>query len=365
MSQPAMSAMERSLRRALEAGDAVDPSFRESIYSASERALERMLDGKAMEEAAANAQRARLAETINRIEDEFYERQTAAGLAADGPAQYDPEISLDPAYADAHGYAAHGADHPSNPRPMRPAADEDEEEEEFSLTPVFDGGEQEHPAIAMAASSPGASAVEEPVRPSARARADEAMRDETRQSGRYIRRIVLIGLLALLVIAGLAWFVSGREGSGAATGETSAIELFDGRRLDALSTPNGGRMEALEVADGQQAAVRFTPAGAGSVMAVAMGPGVVSDVGGRPVRIEIVAGSPDGAARSFSVRCLVDGTDRCGEQVFTTARRNESFAFDMTIPEAASAGRFEIAPVPPDGREDLDLFGVRLQSQPS
>ena len=43
MTQPAMTAMEASLRRALEAGDVLDPTFRESIYSASERALERML----------------------------------------------------------------------------------------------------------------------------------------------------------------------------------------------------------------------------------------------------------------------------------------------------------------------------------
>ncbi len=43
-----MSALEESLRRALNLGDAADPEYRLSIYQASERALEKMLAEKAV-----------------------------------------------------------------------------------------------------------------------------------------------------------------------------------------------------------------------------------------------------------------------------------------------------------------------------
>ena len=68
-----MSAMEKSLRRALEAGDARDTEFRDSIYLASERALERLLLEKPTDEETAHSRRVHLAETINAIEAEYFE----------------------------------------------------------------------------------------------------------------------------------------------------------------------------------------------------------------------------------------------------------------------------------------------------
>ncbi|RYG65169.1 hypothetical protein EON77_18860, partial [bacterium] len=77
------------MRRALDAGDASDPAFRETIYAASERALERMIGERPMDEAQAQAQRIRLAETINRVEQDYYE-------AGGGAAPADPTPVEDP-----------------------------------------------------------------------------------------------------------------------------------------------------------------------------------------------------------------------------------------------------------------------------
>ncbi|GGD94977.1 hypothetical protein GCM10011390_12160 [Aureimonas endophytica] len=364
MAEPVMSAMEKSLRRALEAGDPTDPAFRESIYSASERALERMLAGKGLDDGAAHAQRTRLAETINRIEDEFYERQTAAGFAEDGPAQHDPELSLDPAYADVHAYAAHPADEIGD-------AAEDARDGEVPLHPVFGETEGRSPhggPVAMAVGAPdGEDEVEEPVRPSPRARGMEAEERATARSGAQLRRFLVIGLVAAVILAVCAWLVlGGASASGTAAEATGPrwIELFDGRRLDAVATPTGGRMEAMDESGTGQAGLRFTPAASGdSVMTVAVGRGVLPDIRGRSVTVEVTAGSPDGAARSFAIRCVVDGADRCGRQVFTTARASESFAFDLALPPGASGGRFEIAPMPATDAAALDLYAIRLNRQ--
>lgn len=70
--------MENSLRRALDAGDASDPQFRDSIYTASERALERLLRENSIDEDTAHARRVRLAETINRIEADYFSAFGAA-----------------------------------------------------------------------------------------------------------------------------------------------------------------------------------------------------------------------------------------------------------------------------------------------
>jgi hypothetical protein len=357
-----MSAMENSLRRALEAGDANDPAFRESIYAASERALERMLTQKPTDEALAHMQRTRLAETINRVEDEFYERQIAAGAAEDGPAQHDPELSLDPAYMDAHAYGTREAGARDDARPRGGGG--------LELRPVFTGSADNPSAVGIAVARPGGdgsgeAAVVEPIRPSPRTRGADAARRSTRRGNAQFRRFLLIALFTAAALAlGIYFYFFYASGNGsepAAAAGGAWIDLFDGKRLDALAAPNGGRIEALAAdAAGGRPAVRFTPADASSSLTVAVGPGVASSVDGRKVVVELAAGSPDGATRLFSVECRLGGQSVCGRRFFATARRSDTFVFDMDVPAGAKAGDVEITPTGP-AATGLYLYAMRLK----
>ncbi|KAB0678739.1 hypothetical protein [Aureimonas leprariae] len=356
-----MSAMEKSLRRALDAGDAKDPAFRESIYAASERALERMLAQKPVDDAVAHVQRTRLAETINRVEDDFYARQTEAGAGEDGPAQHDPTLSLDPAYRDAHAYSTRDPGAEDDSRPANDGA--------FDLEPIFDTRSGDGPATGMAVAEPGAAragkpAAVEPIHTSPRTRAADAAREATKRSNAQLRRFLLIALAVAAVLAAGIYFVyasaSPSEPTGGADG--AWIDLFDGKRLDALATPEGGRVEALATdATGGRAAVRFTPSGEAASLTVAVGEGVARSVDGRKVVVELAAGSPDGTARTFAVECRLGGRSVCGRQNFATARRSDTFVFDMEVPEGARAGDIAITPTEPS-TAGLYLYAMRLRN---
>ena len=298
-----MSAMEDSLRRALEGGDARDPAFRESIYAASERALERMLETRGADEAVAHDQRSRLAETINRVEADF------------APQSYIAQPEPEP------------FDEPSEER-------------------ADDGGW-----------TPGG-----------------RTQDEAPRAAQSWKVPVLAVLLAL-VLALVAYAVTGAlRGSGTApetTGSTQSvddlpklawIDVFDGNDLETLSTPAGGRIEAVKK-DSDREAVRISaPAGSPNEALLAIGPGTLHQIAGRQVRIELVAGSPDGTPREFSVRCLVNGKSICESQRFTTDMPEEAFVFDVTIPAVASNDtNIAIAPGVGGQPSDVDIYSLRLR----
>ena len=313
-----MSAMEDSLRRALEGGDARDPAFRESIYAASERALERMLETRGADEAVAHDQRSRLAETINRVEADFAPQSYIA--------QPEPEPFDEP--------SEERADAP----PTRHGDEAEERAEDGGWTP---GGRTQ---------------------------------DEAPRAAPSWKAPVLAVLLAL-VLALVAYAVTGAlRGSGTApetTGSTESvdglpkldcIDVFDGNYLETLSTPAGGRIEAVKK-DSDREAVRISaPAGSPNEALLAIGPGTLHQIAGRQVRIELVAGSPDGTPREFSVRCLVNGKSICESQRFTTDMPEEAFVFDVTIPAVASNDTgIAIAPGVGGQPSDVDIYSLRLR----
>ena len=310
-----MSAMEDSLRRALEGGDARDPAFRESIYAASERALERMLETRGADEAVAHDQRSRLAETINRVEADFAPQSYLAQ-----PEPFD-------------GPLEERADTP----PTRHGDGAEERAEDGGWTP---GGRTQ----------------------------DEAPR--AAQSW----KVPVLAVLLALVLALVAYAVTGAlRGSGTApetTGSTQSvddlpklawIDVFDGNDLETLSTPAGGRIEAVKK-DSDREAVRISaPAGSSNEALLAIGPGTLHQIAGRRVRIELVAGTPDGTPREFSVRCLVNGKSICESQRFTTDMPEEAFVFDVTIPAVASNDtNIAIAPGVGGQPSDVDIYSLRL-----
>ena len=320
-----MSAMEDSLRRALEGGDARDPAFRESIYAASERALERMLEARGAEEGIAHEQRSRLAETINRVEADFAPQSFAPQSYSAEP-EHEPESYGERLVDQAHAPVAPGDD-------VR-----DERGEDGGWTP---GG-------------PRAS-------------------DENTRSGPSWKVPTLAALLAL-GLGLLAYAVTGALRGGEApetTGSTEAvdtlpklawIDVFDGNDLERLSTPAGGRIEAVKKDSAREAVRISAPAGSSNEALLAVGPGTLHQIAGRNVRIEIVAGSPDGTPREFSVRCLVGSRSFCDSQRFTTDMPEEAFVFDVTVPAVASNDTsIAIAPGVAGQTNDVDIYSLRLR----
>lgn len=320
-----MSAMEDSLRRALEAGDTHDPGFRESIYAASERALERMLETRGSNEEEALAQRQQLAETINRVEADFAEH----AAPADADATWTGETAAD----------GDDAREPRAFEPPGPVADEAYDEDAARETWTPGGGA----GVQAGAVSPKASPFAAPLL--------------------AIALAILLGLLA--------YFVGGfLRGDGAPSDAASQsgdlpalawIDVFDGDDIQSLSTPNGGRVEAAPRIDGRSAVRASGPTGGDGEIQVDIGPGVTRRLAGGNVRIELTAGSPDGTPREFGVRCLFNGASTCDRQRFTTSMNEEAFVFDVTVPPGASAGgSLALSPGLDGTPSDVDIYRVRV-----
>ena len=358
-----MSAMEKSLRRALEAGDASNPAFRDTIYTASERALERML-ANATDPDAAHAQRVRLAETINRIEEDYYvaEAEDEAWEAAPDP---DAEHAADAGFVPPEG--EHEAPPPERDDDAVPESASDE---------VTELGRHE-PETEISASSPAAALTpSEPASDTETWSPGGARRSAGGKSTKRSVRPFLLALVILLAVlfAGIYFLKTtvlggadaGTQTSDGTSGDGSVetaswINLFDGTQLELISTPAGGNVSAV-TGSGDRPAVRLASASEGGEVGVVIGPGVINTIKGHKVRVEITAGSSDGANREFSVRCLFGAETACDRQRFTTLQDSQSFVFDMTVPANPSAsGSIAIDPSLGATQKNLDLYGVRLR----
>ena len=254
-----MSAMETSLRRALQNGNAADPEFRLSIYQASERAMEKMLSDKGVPAAEATQRRHALADAIAQIE-----------------ADYGPGDGLEAGHGDSQGDVGYAdtfddATHTGAPQD----------------TPAY----EDAPAPRRAAPVQGRSPFLSPA---------------------------FLGVVAALFLVILLYIVStvfqggdgAQEQSGTTSSDTAAtagnlswINVFSGGNIDVLATPQGGRVEAISL-DGRDAVRMQAPEGQSGEVLLNVGPGLVGELAGSTVRVELTAGSPDSNAREFSVRCL-------------------------------------------------------------
>ncbi|WP_162244658.1 hypothetical protein [Aureimonas sp. Leaf454] len=369
------SAMERSLRRALDAGDASDPAFRETIYAASERALERMLEARPVDEASAQAQRIRLAETINLVEQDYY--AAAAEREHLGPETDETfERPEDRRFAEDEA-ASFGAD-PEADADLAPSRRGDE------ASPNGEDGGRPDKAASASDDSPAflktSSTAQADASAGRRRWSETAARGSLggfgagRRTNSRLRLLLLLALVfaALLVIFylvyGMVFGTPASEATGTASssletppGEDEWIALFDGTQLSSIATPTGGRVEAV-TGSGDMPAVRMTSAGEGGEIAVAVGPGVVRELAGKTVRVEVTVGSPDGSQREFGVRCPFGGETACGRQRFTTSQSSESFIFEMSVPsDTRDAGSIAFDPGFGEEAKPLDLYGVRAR----
>lgn len=353
-----MSAMEKSLRRALEAGDSSNPAFRDTIYTASERALERML-ANSDDADAAHAQRVRLAETINRIEEDYF---IAEAATVEGAADPDAEHAADP------NFAPHLRDPDADQAVERNHGLDDDADPSAAATPEVDSS----PEAGRSAAVPGRDA---PTHAAETWSPGEARRSTAgRRSQRSLKPLFLaLAVLLAVLFAGVYFFkntiLGGSDADAAQSGgadsasvdTASWINLFDGTQLELISTPTGGDVAAV-TGSGDRPAVRLAAAGEGGEVNVIIGPGVVNTIKGRKVRVEITAGSADGASREFSVRCLFGGDTVCDRQRFTTAQDSQPFVFDMTVPDnPAASGSIAIDPSFGGPKSNLDLYAVRMR----
>ena len=347
-----MSAMEKSLRRALDAGDASNPAFRDTIYTAAERALERMLESSTDEEAA-HAQRVRLAETINLIEEDYFvaepvDEAEASEAVAERDAAEDLTASDEHFDETASSRDALDEADAENYRDL-PAAGPDHDRADAEPLPVRDATEAEAETW-----SPGGT-----------------RRAAFGDTGRRVSKPLLIALAVVLVVlfAGLYLLKTTVLGQAETTADATStpaetaewINLFDGTQLELISTPSGGDVKAI-TGGGDRPAVRLASANEGSELGITVGPGIVNTIKGRKVRVEITAGSSDGASREFSVRCLFGGDTVCDRQRFTTLQTSEPFVFDMDVPaDPAASGSIVIDPSFGVAKNDIDLYTVRLR----
>jgi hypothetical protein len=328
-----MDGIEESLRRALSGGDAQDPAFRQSIYEASQRAIERMIEARGLDEERAYAERMRLYETMQRVEAEY------SGAPDEAAAGEWREMG-------------------------EPSAQEDAQPHPQAQTPAARApGSYAAPAAVPDESEPAKEEVWTPG----------AGRTRARRANRLPALIAAV-IAVLVLAAALYWFLAGSGDSQAdetasltpAVGTAAPapldwINVFDGTDLQRLAAPSGGRIEEVD-AQGRQAVRLAGPQGSEGEIVLDLGAGLARDLAGADVRIEVVAGSPDDDAREFSVRCVFSDANVCERQRFLTTMHEEAFVFDVTVPEDAEApANLAIGPGLSADGPDIDLFSVRMR----
>lgn len=372
------STIETSVRRALQEGNADDPDFRVQVYEAAERAIQRVVAEKGVGQAAADRQLEQLIAAIERIETDY----PPGGSGAPRADEYDAEEPAPTTFE----VTASDADVPAPPAPL-PA---DGASGRFAISgedPQPDIGPQDGdvPApplrearIAEAASGPG--------EPSAAGAWSPGNRNPaalpSRRSYRWLVGIIAAILVLALLAIGAWWLYSSvmappevetggmtveeaiRTASG--EGEESAadwIDIFDGSDIEAVRATDGGRVAAEETTAGRSGVrIEVPSVGGGTEIGLVIGPGVVRSLGGQTVRGELTVGSPDGAPREFSVRCLFGGETTCGRQRFATSVAEETFIFDMEIPAGSTTeGQLAIDPGIGQDTRDLMVFALRLR----
>lgn len=352
------SAIEMSLRRALEKGDAQDPDFRLQIYEAAERALVRMESEGDTDSDAADAHRRDLIAAIEAIEADF------SGTSS-------PDAGADT-------YAA-----PSDPSVIetdaRSTGSTDTEPPNLGTIAADDRTAEFDPALGDGDAAETA-----------------AGRDESRKSSRAGRALVgavILLLLAFLVGAAiwiaLPFFTSTTaEQAGETTAEQDALSIEKaiqdgGRGVDAsvadaaaeanwvsLYSPEEFRglvdeAGTIAIADdtGERTVLRISAPEGGGEVELPISGDIARRFGGQMANGELTVGSPDGEPREFALRCLFGGETVCGRQRFTTSLPEENFLFQMQFPpEAVAGGQIAIDPSVGANSGDLLVFGLQLRA---
>lgn len=381
------SAIEQSVRRALQKGNAADPDFRLVVYEAAERAILRVQSAQHSDEAEADRKRLALISAIEAIEAEYPPTDTPAG-------HQDAETAVPAAGTD--GASAARAD---TPEVMAPPTNPSGATGETTLPKDASTPPPRKPVAAASpapAGKPRASAkAPEPAPRGARPARDRWSHDDRSKRSRLrgavanklVSAVIVILLVALLVAAvwiilplftggpaletaerapTIAETIQSASDDPAAGGVSpdSWIAVFAGTELEKIAAEAGAQASAVAGAGGKMAVQIASPAdGDGSEISLVIGAGVVEEIAGSRARGELAVGSPDAEPREFSVSCLFAGETVCGRQRFQVNAEEQTFVFDMTVPEGAmGAAQLVIDPQIGAGAGDLNVYGFRVQT---
>lgn len=404
------SAIEQSVRRALQKGNAADPDFRLVVYEAAERAILRVQSAQQSDEAEADRKRQALISAIEAVEAEYPAPggygDNAVSEDGDATASVEPDVAAPatppipaetpeamPATADETQAAdtpdtaapATGATRTAEAAPMSPTP--------AAKAPSAKTASAKAPAAKVdakaATAKPGAAASTKPVR-------DRWSPDHKPKRGRPFSEAsnklvgAVIVVLLLLLIAAAVWVVlplfstapapvASEDGPTIAetiqsAGEDPAlnggpspdnwIDVFAGTDLEKIAAEGGARASGVAGSGGRMAVQIAAPAdGDGSEVSLVIGAGIVEQIAGSRARGELAVGSPDDQGREFSVSCLFAGETVCGRQRFQVSAAEETFVFDMAVPEGAmGAAQLVIDPQIGTGAGDLNVYGFRVQA---
>lgn len=402
------SAIEQSVRRALQKGNAADPDFRLVVYEAAERAILRVQSAQHSDEAEADRKRQALISAIEAIEAEYpapggygddavsEDGDATASAKPDIAAPATPPIMVEtPEAMPATDEETQAADTPDTAAPAagttRAAEAAPMSPAPAAKTPSAKTPSAKVPAaeVDAKAAKPGAATSTKPVR-------DRWSPDHKPKRGRPFSEAsnklvgAVIVVLLLLLIAAAVWVVlplfsntpapvASEDGPTIAetiqsAGEDPAltggpspdnwIDVFAGTDLEKIAAEGGARASGVAGSGGRMAVQIAAPAdGDGSEVSLVIGAGIVEQIAGSRARGELAVGSPDDQGREFSVSCLFAGETVCGRQRFQVSAAEETFVFDMAVPEGAmGAAQLVIDPQIGTGAGDLNVYGFRVQA---
>ncbi len=404
------SAIEQSVRRALQKGNAADPDFRLVVYEAAERAILRVQSAQHSDEAEADRKRQALISAIEAIEAEYpapggygddavsEDGDATASVEPDVAAPATPPIMVEtPEAMPATDEETQAADTPDTAAPAagatRAAEAAPTSPTPAAKTPSAKTASAKAPAAKVdakaATAKPGAATSTKPVR-------DRWSPDHKPKRGRPFSEAsnklvgAVIVVLLLLLIAAAVWVVlplfsttpapvASEDGPTIAetiqsAGEDPAlnggpspdnwIDVFAGTDLEKIAAEGGARASGVAGSGGRMAVQIAAPAdGDGSEVSLVIGAGIVEQIAGSRARGELAVGSPDDQGREFSVSCLFAGETVCGRQRFQVSAAEETFVFDMAVPEGAmGAAQLVIDPQIGTGAGDLNVYGFRVQA---
>ncbi|MCC4298240.1 hypothetical protein [Aurantimonas coralicida] len=399
------SAIEQSVRRALQKGNAADPDFRLVVYEAAERAILRVQSAQHSDEAEADRKRQALISAIEAIEAEYPAPggygDDAVSENGDALASAEPDVAAPatpprPAETpEAMPATADDTQAADTPDTAAPAASTTRvaEAAPAAKAPSAKTPSAKAPAAKVdakaATAKPGAATPTKPVR-------DRWSPDHKPKRGRPFSEAsnklvgAVIVVLLLLLIAAAVWVVlplfsttpapvASEDGPTIAetiqsAGEDPAltggpspdnwIDVFAGTDLEKIAAEGGARASGVAGSGGRMAVQIAAPAdGDGSEVSLVIGAGIVEQIAGSRARGELAVGSPDDQGREFSVSCLFAGETVCGRQRFQVSAAEETFVFDMAVPEGAmGAAQLVIDPQIGTGAGDLNVYGFRVQA---
>lgn len=368
-----VNSLEHALRKALEKGDANDPSFRRRVYEAAATAMQRSLTsrGEATPERVQD-QTSRLEAAVRVIETDFRDAATpadppvapATDTAPQTPPQVDPPSEAPP--------------EPDRPSPQASSPDDARVDPVLSETPAPTAAA---PPVApeKAPTEAGHELLYAEPRAEARDREAEELRAEQAPKVRRsplrpdrgpFATVFAVVVAAALVFGGLWWvmtsgaFVSeeardtsvrnpplqlaeedftGRDPGTAtapqraaqAQGDAEWIRLFEPSDPTVLRL-EGGATASVESDPFGDYARLLTPGEEGRVY-VDVPVGALQQLAGNRVQISLRARSDDGAPTQMSVTCDFGPLGDCGRRRFNVDQAETEFLFHVDLPDRSAA----------------------------